>query len=312
MYLIDWHCDALSKLAAGKGKLDFRNAPAIDANLERLKRGGVKVQCFAVFIDPEVPVELKYEAALEQISYFHREVIGNNPDVKQILNWNDFFSLQDGEIGAMLTLEGADPIGNDLGRLEIFYQLGVRSIGLTWNHANLCADGAGEPRGAGLTAYGRDMIEQMNRRKMLADVSHLSEQAFWDVMSAAEYPFASHSNARALCDHPRNLSDDQVIALFEKGGMVHVVFYPEFIQGREEAEIGDLIRHIDHLVSLGGLDKIGFGSDFDGIDYHVNNLEHAGKYENLINELLKKYSYNEVLGFAGRNFYDFCVRKGLL
>lgn len=304
MNIIDLHCDALYKLAEGKGQLVFRTAEELDANLERLQKGKVKLQCFAVFIDPEVKSDHKFTAALEQIDYFYEEVLAKNPEMKQLHSWHDAAALKPGEIGAVLTLEGVDPVGNDLTKLRALIQLGVRSVGLTWNHANLAADGAEEPRGGGLTELGYEMVRLHNEKKILTDVSHLSERAFWDVLASADDPFASHSNARALCDHPRNLTDEQANALFKHKGMVHVVFYPKFLTGSEQASISDIIRHIDHFCSLGGEKLIGFGSDFDGINVHVSGLSDASMYQNLINELLKTYSEEQVRGFAGENFLN--------
>src|SRR5690625_3546922 len=111
----------------------------------------------------------------------------------------------------------------------------------------------------------------------------------------ADYPFASHSNARAICDHLRNLYDDQVKGMFQKGGLIHLVFNLPFInENSETATISDLIKHIDHLCALGGVNQIGFGSDFDGISDYVSNLENAAQYQNLINELLQHFSEDEV------------------
>src|SRR5690606_18156150 len=118
-----------------------------------------------------------------------------------------------------------------------------------------------------------------NENRLLTDASHLSERAFWDVIEIANYPIASHSNAKALCNHPRNLTNRQAEALFSKNAMVHVVFFPEFIANKEKVTISDLIKHIDHFCSLGGVRHIGFGSDFDGIDNHVAGLENASKYQ---------------------------------
>lgn len=302
MKIIDLHCDALSKLALAEGSLSFRNASEIEANFERLRQGEVKAQCFAIFIEPEVKSDEKFQAALDQIDYFYEEVLGKNPEMRQIRNWGDFAKLKDGEIGAMLTLEGVDAIGNDVSKLRTLYRLGVRSVGLTWNPANLAADGAGEPRGAGLTELGFEIVRMNNAHQVLTDVSHLSEAGFWDVMASADYPIASHSNARSLCDHPRNLTDEQAEAMFRKGGMIHVVFYPEFINTIGKADIPDLIRHIDYFCALGGEKLLGFGSDFDGIDAHVTGLSDASMYQNLIDELLKRYSEEQVRGFAGENF----------
>ncbi|MBS4210729.1 dipeptidase [Bacillus sp. FJAT-50079] len=302
MEIIDLHCDVLLKIWESKGKLSFENSEKLDANFERLKNGQVKIQCFAIFIPAELKVEAKFQAALDQIDYFYTDVLGENKYMKHIKSWEDFENLREQETGAMLTLEGVDCIGNDLQKLRTLYRLGVRSIGLTWNHANLAADGVEEPRGAGLTSFGREVIQFNNEYQLLTDVSHLSERAFWDVLDIAKYPIASHSNAKAICRHPRNLSDLQAIALFEKNAMVHVVYYPPFITDNEQATISDLIKHIDHFCALGGVEHIGLGSDFDGISSHVIGLEHAGKHQQLINELLKYYTRDQVIGFAWRNF----------
>jgi len=304
MKVIDMHCDVLLRLYESKGELKFENSPELDTNFERLIKGDVKVQAFAIFIWPEMKSDEKFQAALDQIHYFYTDVLGNNPNMKLIKDWTDFDHLKEGEIGALLTLEGVDAIGNDLQKLTILHQLGVRSIGLTWNNANLAADGAGEKRAAGLTSFGREIVQFNNQHKILTDVSHLSEQAFWDVMEEADYPIASHSNAKAKCNHVRNLSDEQAKAMFEKGGMIHVVYCPQFVKEQGEVTIPDIIEHIDHFCALGGIKQIGLGSDFDGIESKIVNLEDASMHPNLLNELLKKYSEDEVRGFAYQNFLD--------
>ncbi|MEH7335056.1 dipeptidase [Neobacillus drentensis] len=304
MNIIDLHCDALLKLQEGKGTLRFADAPELETNKTRLQKGNIKVQCFAIFIDPDIPSDQKFQVALEQIDYFYQEVLGKNPDMIHIKDWSDFDSLKIGQIGAMLTLEGVDAIGNDLMKLRILYQLGVRSVGLTWNNANLAADGAGEPRGGGLTLLGKAIVALNNEHQVLTDVSHLSDKAFWDVMEIAQFPIASHSNSRALCHHQRNLTDEQAEAMFRKGGLIHVVYNPPFVTENGEATIADLVKHIDHFCSLGGVKQIGLGSDFDGIATFITNLEDASKTQNLINELLKHYKEEEVRGFAYQNFLD--------
>ncbi len=304
MNIIDLHCDALLKLSEGKGTLRFADAPELHTNKCRLQQGKVKVQCFAIFIEPEINSDQKFQAALNQVDYFYKEVLGKNPEMKHIRDWSDFDALKDGEIGAMLTLEGVDAIGNDLTKLSILCQLGVRSVGLTWNNANLAADGAGEPRGGGLTQFGKEIVGFLNKRQILTDVSHLCERAFWDVMELADFPIASHSNSKKLCNHRRNLTDEQAAAMFQKGGMIHVVYNPPFVKEDGNASITDLVEHIDHFCSLGGLKQIGLGSDFDGISELIPDLEDASKAQNLINELLKYYSEDAVKGFAYQNFLD--------
>ncbi|MDF2680390.1 MAG: diguanylate cyclase [Brevibacillus sp.] len=302
MDIIDFHCDALLKIWEKDGSISFTDAEELDTNKVRLLQGGIKVQCFAIYTPSNMKAEQRFQSALDQIHYFYADVLANNPEMKQIREWSDFDRLEDGQIGAMLTLEGIEPIGNDLKKLHILYQLGVRSVGLTWNYANLAADGALESRNAGLTSFGKEIIQFHNEHKILTDVSHLGEASFWDTLDAAKYPIASHSNSKAWCDNPRNLSDEQAKALFAKGGNVHVVYCPMFVKEEGETTISDLIRHIDHFCSLGGVRQIGLGSDFDGITTKVVGLEHAGTTHNLINELLKHYSEEEVRGFAGENF----------
>ncbi|NCU18985.1 dipeptidase [Pallidibacillus pasinlerensis] len=305
MHVIDLHCDALWKLAENKGKLTYRNSKVLDTNLERLQQGKVKVQAFAIFLEPDIKSDQKFQAALEQIDYFYEEVLAKNPEMKHIKKWSDFDNLKDGEVGAFLTLEGVDAIGNDLSKLRTLFQLGVMSVGLTWNNANLAADGAGEPRGGGLTSFGKEVVRLNNENQVLTDVSHLSERGFWDVMELADFPIASHSNAKALCDHNRNLSDEQAKAMFEKGGHIHVVYNPPFIKENGKASIDDLVKHIEHFCELGGVNKIGLGSDFDGIDAKVKNLENAAMTQNLILRLLKYYKEDEVKGFAYQNFLNY-------
>lgn len=312
MKIIDTHCDALLKLQLAKrgqyyniSPLSFKDSKEIDTNFLRLKKGKVMVQFFAIFIEPDVPFDEKWQHALEQIDLFYTDVLSVDHSMKHIKQWKDLDSLDDGEIGAVLTLEGADAFGNDLVKLRHLYRLGVLSIGMTWNNANLCADGAGEPRGGGLTLLGKEVVLLNNAHKVFTDVSHSTEKGFWDIVELADYPIASHSNARAICDHPRNLYDDQVKAMFAKGGLIQLVFNPPFIKNtKEQTSIADLIKHIDHLCSLGGKQQVGFGSDFDGISDYVSGLENASTYQNLINELLKYYSTEEVQGFSYQNFLN--------
>lgn len=308
MKVIDTHCDALLKLQTSMRQgieLNYQNANNIETNLHRLKTGQVMVQFYAIFIEPDLPSEEKWQHALEQIDLFHSEIIEKNPEMKHIKQWNELSQLREDEIGAVLTLEGADAIGNSLVKLRHLYRAGILSIGLTWNNANLCADGIGEPRGGGLTKLGKEVVTLNNEYRVLTDVSHLSVKSFWDVMEIADYPIASHSNAQALCGHRRNLADDQLKALFDRKAPVHLVFNPPFINDQKrKATLSDVIKHIDHLCALGGEKYIGFGSDFDGISSFVKNLEDASKYPLLIKELLKHYSQEQVEGFAYKNFLD--------
>ncbi|WP_430790668.1 dipeptidase [Virgibacillus flavescens] len=311
MKIIDTHCDALNKLQLSKrekafkeGLLDYKHSSYLHTNLKRLKAGESMAQFFAIFVHPDIPLTEMWQHALEQVDLFYTEIIDKNPGMKHIKSWNEFDTLKEGEIGAVLTLEGAEAIGNDLSKLRHLYRLGIMSMGLTWNNANLCGDGAEEPRGGGLTRLGKQIVKLNNENHVLTDVSHLTDKGFWDVIDLAEFPIASHSNTRALCDNPRNLTDEQIKALFAKNGSIHVVFHPPFVHANpEDVTIPNLVKHIDHLCSLGGVKQVGFGSDFDGTSSFAG-LDDFSKYQNLINELLNHYTEDQVKGFAYQNFLD--------
>lgn len=287
-----------------EGGIRFTDSSLLETNLRRLQTGQVAVQCFAVFVDPKIKSEQKFQAALEQIDFFHNEILDKHSSIVHITSWEQLDHLQPGQVGALLTLEGADAIGNDLAKLRTFYRLGIKSIGLTWNFANLCADGCEEIRGAGLSRFGEEVVQLNNEHEVWTDVSHLSEHSFWDVLAVAQYPIASHSNAKSICDHARNLTDEQARALFKRGGFIGVVFYPSFVTKSEQATIDDLLKHIEHFCTLGGVEHICLGSDFDGINSHVRDLEDSSKYQNLIEALLKRYKEHEVRGFAYQNFLN--------
>jgi membrane dipeptidase len=303
MKVFDLHCDALLKLYEGCAT-HFANDERLDVTKEKLSDGHISLQVFAVFVDPDIPSDEKYRTALQQIDYFHREVVGKHEAIKKITKWQDIKTLAPTEIGAMLSLEGADAFGNDLMKLRTLYELGVKSIGLTWNNANLCADGCGEPRGAGLTQLGAEVVKLNNENKVWTDLSHLSIRSFWDTVALADYPIASHSNSYTVYSHRRNLNDKQAEEIFRKNGLIGIVFNPPFVRHNDSAQITDLIRHIDHFCSIGGVEHLAFGSDFDGISTYIRGLEDAGKYQVLITELLKYFTEEEVRGFAYQNMLN--------
>ncbi|HLS66009.1 MAG TPA: dipeptidase [Pseudogracilibacillus sp.] len=310
MYVIDTHCDALYKLQQS-GTLSFMTASTLQASGERLRRGNVKVQCFAIFLDRDIPVQKRWHATLEQIDIFHEKVIGSGEQFTHITDWRQLRELAEEEIGAVLTLEGAESFGTDINKLDQLYEAGILSIGLTWNYANDCGVGVLERNRSGLTTLGFEVIRRNNERRVLTDVAHINERGFWDIMESAEYPFCSHGNCATVCPHPRNLTDEQLRALIEREAPIHLAFYPPFIHDASIVHITDLIRHIEHICSLGGAQQVGFGSDFDGIDEVVNRLEHAAHYEVFIDELLNYYSEELVRQFCHQNFENYIETRVL-
>ncbi|MCQ6333482.1 MULTISPECIES: dipeptidase [Bacillus cereus group] len=303
MKIFDAHCDVLFQLWSAQGKKDFKNDPQLHITFEQLKKRKGSIQCFVIYVPETVLYEKRFEVALQMVDIFYNEIL-SLPGVKFIQTKDDINMLKQDEIGALLTLEGCEAIGKDAMKLRLFYRLGVRSFGLTWNYANLLADGALETRGAGLTTFGKHIVQELNMLHLWTDVSHLNERSFWDVIEIAKNPIASHSNCYKFCQHPRNLNDEQIRALIKKNSVIGVTFVPQFLTSERQANITDIVRHIEYICSLGGEKNIGFGSDFDGILETVVDLTAYREYENVVNELYKHYDASMVERFLYDNFVE--------
>lgn len=305
MNVVDFHCDVLCKLLLDE-QLTFRagKPERLDVTYERLKAAGTVLQTFAIYIPQSLNGRL--EPILESVDRFHQLIL-TCEDMKWVRTIQDLdFCVNNGKIGALLSLEGVDGLQGQMSMLRIMQQLGIRAAGLTWNHANWVADGAMEPRGGGLTAKGRTFVEECNQLEILIDVSHLSERAFWDVAELSARPFlASHSNARAICDHPRNLTNAQIEEIIAKQGLVGITFVPWFVSQAEVVGVDDLLRHIEHICELGGANHIMLGSDFDGIDRYIKGLTHPGELVSLQEALLKRYSSTQTEQFMSGNALRF-------
>ena len=307
MEIFDAHCDVLMKLFSNP-QIDFKHSEDLQVTNSGLKAANIRVQVFAIYIAENVHPSIRFDAALAMVDIFYDQIIDRGK-LKFIRQQEDIYRLKEGETGAVLMLEGCDCIGSDLLKLKTLLRLGVTIVGLTWNWANLVADGALENRGAGLTVFGKRVVELLNTSNICCDVSHLSERAFWDCMEIHEKPIATHSNCFALVSHPRNLSDEQILALIQKNSVIGLTFVPEFLNGTNQASLKDVLRHLDYVCSLGGVHHVGFGSDFDGSPSAVHSLERVEKYTNLVNELLKYYREEDVNRFL---FINFASRYGCL
>lgn len=300
LYFFDGHCDVLYKIFLDQ-QIDFYKSDKLQVSYKELKESNARLQSFAIFIPESVHPDMRFQAALRMVDIFYEKILKPNPNLKLILHKNDINHLAKGEMGALLTLEGCEAIEGDIVKLKTLLRLGVTAVGLTWNYANEVADGALEPRGAGLSIFGKEVVKQLNKQKIWCDVSHLSERGFWDVMELSEHPYASHSNAYTLCPHPRNLRDEQIKAIIARDSVIGITFVPEFLNGTINASITDVLRHLDYICSLGGENHVGFGSDFDGTTYPVKGLETIASYENLTGELTKFYSSSLVEKFLYHN-----------
>ncbi len=301
MRIYDLHCDVLYKMLLEPG-LSFSDDRTLDVTYERLVEGGIGLQAFAIFLpEDRVPT---FEMVEEAVRAFHTSIL-SRPKMVFVKSRLDLSRAErEGGIGALLTLEGAEGLMGSMEYLQRVYDLGVRCLGLTWNYANWAADGVLEERKAGLTLKGRELVARCDEIGMIIDISHLNEPGFWEVLELTKRPvIASHSNAAAVTDHPRNLSDEQIQAMISRGGCIGITFVPDFIGGGQG--ITDVLKHLDHVCSLGGEDHVGFGSDFDGIDEYLHELTHPGQYAKLTEALHKHYSSEQVEKFLHINWRRF-------
>jgi len=303
MLIVDAHCDTITTIMERGEELRKNNC---HVDIHRLKEYKNYVQFFAAFISPEHAQMGALKRTLSIIDRLYHEIEINKDDISLCCNYNEIINcIQSGKIAAVLTIEGGEALEGSISSLRMLYRLGVRAMTLTWNYRNHIADGVIDGvSGGGLTPFGREVISEMNQLGMLIDVSHISEPGFWDVLKLSKKPIiASHSNAKRLCDHARNLTDEQLLALKKNGGVTGINLYPVFLNNSGKASIKDVMLHIEHILALTGEDTLGFGADFDGIESTPEGLDGAECYSKIINEMLRlNYSESLVRKIAGENF----------
>lgn len=275
----------------------------IQLNIPKMREGGIDVAFFAVDVTRAWKNHLSY--ALDAFGWFDAEVDANSSDIRIVLKASDIHVARaEGKIGAILAIENSEGVERSLNILRSLYQLGVRSIGLTHNPNTWVSTGNDEGEtGGGLTKFGVQLVSEMNRLGMLVDVSHISERGFWDVLDVTDKPvIASHSNCKTLCNHPRNLSNEQMKALAANGGVVGITFVTGFLtEGgwRKPPPFEQLLNHIEYAIDIAGIDHVGIGSDFDGGGEH---LKDATEYPKITEGLSDRgYSEADIKKVIGEN-----------
>lgn len=272
--IFDAHCDTLCYLNDNNASID-KNSYHVD----RLRMGDDEVRrVFACFIDPAY----------------------KNSAMERFIELSDTFYSQD--IKGILSVEGGEMI-TSLKALRTLKRLGVRIAALTWNYSNHIAGGVLNP-GTGLSEFGKSVVKEMNRIDMLIDYSHLNDRSFWDIADTSTAPIiATHSNSRNICSHPRNLTDEQFKAIIKTNGCVGINFYPLFLNDSKRADIGDIVKHIEHFMELGGENCIGIGADFDGVDYLPDNIHGCEDIHKVFDRLAQlNYSEEQLKKISHKNF----------
>lgn len=302
--IVDAHCDTLWTAPREERTLLIRSSQG-HLDLPRLLSAGVHVQFFALFSDPHHGRVGFTVEALAMIERFYEAVDGSSGVLRPLLWQEDLEHVGEGHVYGLLSIEGAEPLHGRIDLLRLFFRLGVRAIGLTWNYRNELADGQLDAEsGGGLTPSGRAIVQEMERLGMLIDCSHLSDAGFWDLAQRTSGPFiASHSNSRAVCDHRRNLTDEQMQVVAGRGGVMGINFHPGFLRTGGDATLDDIIRHIDYMAERVGPQAIGLGSDFDGISRTPIGVEDTTKLPRVADALVRRgYGETDIRGIMGENF----------
>ncbi len=306
-FLFDAHCDTLGDAIAppprGRDLTQWSEKGHLD--LPRMRAGGINAQIFACFPGVDRLHASPTAAALQRLEALYQLTESAPEQITLITTKKALAQLTpNGPIGAILSLEGVEALDGQLALLHTFYRLGLRNVGLTWNPRNAAADGVGANTDFGLTPFGKAVVETCQKLGIMIDVSHLNEAGIADVLAMSHRPIiASHSNARALCDHPRNLTDDQIRAIADQGGVIGATFVSHFLNpDYRKASLNDLLNHIDHLVEVAGIDHVGLGSDFDGC-LPPQELDSGEKYPAVTRGLLQRgYQPDDIRKILGENF----------
>jgi membrane dipeptidase len=307
----DVFCDVVRRRLLGETNVLSRlHVPAWRA-------GGVDVVVTTLYTEEEHKPDRALRRAVTMLGAALND-IAETPDVTFCKTLDEIDAAQQsGQIAFVLAMEGGEPVQDGIESLRVFYELGVRVFGFTWNQRNLLAEGVGEERaGGGLTELGREMVNEANRLGVLLDVSHLSIKSFWDMIVASDAPIiASHSNAKALCGHRRNLDDDQIRALAAKGGVIGINGVAAFItDDPKQASLDKMLDHLDYIANLAGVEQVALGPDF--VDYlrvgpgsdSEESIDYPAGFENITKMpavtaalLDRGYDESQVRGILGCN-----------
>ena len=288
----DAHCDTIGMALNDKDSLRC-NPHCVD--LQRGRQLGRYAQLFALYgdVDSVKHVDLWTHCRMLH-ERFEREVRDNQDLVCHCRNGIEVDAAIDrGLIAAILSIESADLLECRIDRIETVAGWGVRMMNLTWNHPNAISGATSRESERGLSEFGRDFVRELEVNNIYADVSHLSDAGFWDLVRIAHRPIvASHSNARALCHHPRNLTDDMFRAVRDSGGVVGINYYRGFVGGKGDMEA--LAEHIEHLLTLNGEKTLCFGGDMDGCDVLAEGIDGLQSVPALY-DTLRRRGYSESL-----------------
>lgn len=297
---VDLHVDTILRLTLLGGTSGPIGRSELSVDLPRARAGGLRLLLTALFTpDGMRRPALAVERMLDRVEQLDRERIG----WRIVRSPKEGEDLAPGEVGTLLTIENGEALEGDLARMERWFERGVRIFGVTWNGANSLGSGVMAPRDEGLTPFGREVVREATRLGLAIDLSHLAPRGFDEVLETGIAALATHSNARAVHDHPRNLTDEQLRRLSEADGIVGLVFYPSFLTSNAVATAHDVARHARHIADRTRPDILAIGSDFDGICSWPSDLRGHHDGHELARALTAVgFDRQEIAGILGGNF----------
>lgn len=303
MKYIDLHCDTAYRMI--KEDLSL-NDDACKVNIEKLKKGGALAQTFAFFVDLEEEKD-PYDAFTSMYNNFIKEIDKNKDKIEIVRNTDELKQCNNnGKIGAFLSIEEGEVLKGDVSKVLDVYKKGIRMLTLTWNYEN----SIGYPnvnfkyKDKGLKENGIEIVNEMERVGIIPDCSHLSDGGFYDLSKICKKPFiATHSNARAIKNHPRNLTDDMIKILSNQGGVMGLNFCSDFVAEDDITKVSKIAKHAKHIKNIGGIDVLSIGSDFDGIENEVeikdtsemDKLYYGLKKEGFSDDDIEKVFYKNII-----------------
>lgn len=294
MKIADMHCDTISEIwksrRRGSPQQLCRNSLHVD--IRKMKKSGYLLQNFAMYTDLKKESD-PFEYVRELIAVFYDEMQKNKDDIGVIKSYDEILENEkQGKMSALMTIEEGGCCRGEIRKLETLYHLGARMMTLTWNYPNeLAYPHTTAAEHQGLTKKGFAFIERMEELGIIIDVSHLSDAGFWDIANHTKKPFvASHSNARALCGHSRNLKDDMIKVIADRGGVIGLNYYGCFLNGDSDSysRVSKIAEHARHIISVGGRECLGLGSDFDGISGELE-MQDCSQIHRLVEELERQH-----------------------
>lgn len=310
--LIDTHNDVTSETIKSFDIGSVSNRTHTD--IPRLRKGDVGAVFFAVYVASSYVKEGRAaHRALEMIDTVRHDIVNRHRDQVQMAAsaGGIVAARKAGMIAALMGIEGGHAIEDNLRLLRSFYGLGVRYMTLTHSNTNNWADSSGDlerkdvKHHGGLTDFGREVVREMNRLGMIVDVSHVADETFWDVLETSTAPvFASHSSCRSIAPIARNMTDEMIAAMAQKGGVIQINFGCQFLTPTRSrrATLADVVKHINHAVKIAGIDAVGIGSDYDGVSCVPEGLDDVSKFPSLTRALLEEgYSEESIRKIYGGN-----------